>query len=110
MHPFALLSTVRLRLRALFRAGAERREFSEEVAFHIAMETARHVAAGMSPADARRAALIAFGGTDRAHEDRRDATGVRLVDDVAADIRYAVRWLRRAPAFTASALGLPRVP
>ena len=104
MHPYALLSTLRLRLRSLFRRRAEDEQFSEEVAFHLEMEMARHVAAGMSPRDARRTALIAFGGVDRVQEDRQDATGVRLFQDLGTDARYAMRWLRRSPAFTASAL------
>jgi putative ABC transport system permease protein len=104
MHPYALLSTLRVRLRSLFRAGAEETQFSEEIAFHVEMETERNVAKGMSPGQARRAAMIAFGGTDHMKENRRDATGVRLFQDTVTDVRYALRWLRRAPAFTSSAL------
>lgn len=104
MHPYALLAALRVRLRSLFRRRAESEQFGEEVSFHLEMETARNVAAGMSPGEARRAALLAFGGVARVREDRRDASGVRLLEDVGGDVRYAFRWLRRSPAFTATAL------
>ena len=104
MHPRAFLATVRIRLRALLLGGREARQFDDEMAFHLEMETRKNIAAGMPPAEARRAAILAFGGVERVREDRHDASGVRVLNDAMADLRYAVRWLRRSPAFTASAL------
>src|SRR5688500_10672689 len=103
-HPLALLATLRLRLRSLLGRHSEEAQYSEEVAFHLEMETARNVAAGMTPAAARRAAVLAFGGVERMREERRDATGTALLDDVIADSRFALRWLRRSPAFTGAVL------
>src|SRR5207248_3051877 len=49
--------------------------------------------------EARRAALLRFGGTQRFREETRDASGVVALDNLARDARFAVRRLRRAPAF-----------
>src|SRR4051812_19526788 len=65
------------------------------------METENNIRLGMSESEARRAALIAFGGIDRITEEHRDARGTRLIEDVFDDIRYAARSLSRAPAFVA---------
>src|SRR5690348_10725483 len=74
-------------------------ELSEEVRFHLDMETQKNVRAGMSPRDARRVALMAFGGVDRTVEAHRDARGARVIDDALADSRYAARALSRTPGF-----------
>ena len=104
MHPLSLLATVRGRLRALFRRDAVERRFTDEIRFHLEMETEQNVRRGMSPEDARRAAAIAFGGVERMREDHRDARGARLVEDAIADLRYAARWLARSRGFTTSAV------
>jgi predicted permease len=63
------------------------------------MEIAKNVKAGMSPPEARRVALVAFGGFDRAVEAHRDARGGRFIEDALADVRYAARALGRTPGF-----------
>ncbi|NIQ55788.1 MAG: hypothetical protein GWN71_21245, partial [Gammaproteobacteria bacterium] len=54
---------------------------------------------GLTPAEARREALVRFGGVERFKEDARDARGTRAVEDLAWDARYALRGLRRSPGF-----------
>ena len=71
----------------------------EEFEFHLAMETERLLASGISPREARRRALVAFGGLDRHREEMRDGRGSRLLADFAADVRYALRVMRRSPGF-----------
>lgn len=72
----------------------------DEFAFHVEMETAENVRQGMTEAEARRAALIRFGGTQRFREETRDARGSALLDNLARDARFAFRRLYRAPAFS----------
>lgn len=98
-HPRALVAAVRGRLRALFERERMDAELDDEMRFHLEMEIAKNVAAGLSAADARRAALIAFGGVDRAVEAHRDSRGTRVIEDAIADMRFAIRSLARAPGF-----------
>ena len=93
------------RLRELFRRrSGYAAEQDEEFAFHIAMETAENVRRGMSDGEARRAALLRFGGTQRFREETSDARGVVALDNLARDTRFALRRLRRAPAFAAGVI------
>lgn len=85
------------RLFAILRPGAAERRMREEFEFHVAMETGRLIADGRSPADARREALAAFGGVARYEEEMRDGRGARWFHDGVADLRYALRMLRRSP-------------
>jgi predicted permease len=83
----------------LFARDAVERELNEELRFHVEMEAEKNVRAGMSPAEARRAALLSLGGIDRTVESHRDARGARVVEDFIADVRYAARALGRTPGF-----------
>ena len=58
------------------------------------------MAQGLSARDAVRRARLEFGSPEKHDEDCRESRGLRLVDELAADLRYGVRQLRRAPAFT----------
>ena len=62
------------------------------------------VRTGVPVAEARRRAGVEFGGIDARKEDIREALGLRLVDEVTGDLRYAFRQLRRSPVFTAVAV------
>ncbi len=91
-------------LRALFRKAREDRELDAEVRFHVDMETEKNLRLGMDADEARRRALIAFGGTERMKEEVRAARWTRWIEDLLADARYAVRALARRPGFTAAAV------
>lgn len=86
-------------------AGRRRleREAAEELQFHIAQETEAHVARGMSPEEARRAALQALGGLTQTVERVRDVRALRI-DAAWRDLRHAVRALRAAKGYTVVAL------
>ena len=89
------------RLGALFRKERLEREMDEEMRFHLEMEARAQVAAGLSPDEARYAALRGFGGVDQAKEaSRRQRTAVWL-ENCLKDLRYAARTLGKNPGFTA---------
>ena len=58
----------------------------------------------MSPDEARRQALLKFGGVERVRESTRDEIRPALLEDSVRDLRHGARVLRRAPGFTAAAL------
>ena len=95
---------VRMAIRGLFRRGASERELSDELAFHIERQTTENVRAGMTPAQARRAALIEFGGVEAMKEECRETRKTNWLNDLAQDVRYAGRVLRNAPGFTVIAI------
>ncbi len=88
------------RLRSITGARSSESRMEEEFTFHVEMETKRLIEEqGLSPAEARRRALVAFGGMDSHREAMRDGRGARWFDDLGADIRYALRGMRRSPGF-----------
>jgi putative ABC transport system permease protein len=98
------ITTLLSRVRALFRRGAAERELNDELAFHIEMETRKNIDAGMSERDARRRALVSFGGVDAHKESLRDTRSFRWLEDALSDARYALRWLGRVRGFTVVAV------
>jgi putative ABC transport system permease protein len=87
----------------LFRRRRIEDDLSAEIQFHIETRARDLVARGMDPADARRTARIEFGSIERYKEEVRGARGLRLFDEVAADLIGGGRALRRAPGFTLAA-------
>src|SRR5262245_37604986 len=96
------------RLRSLWRNLVHKdeveRELHDEVAAYAALLADRKRAAGMSPAEARRAALVELGGVEQVEESAREARFGTLVESVWLDLRYAVRTLRRTPLFSLTAI------
>src|SRR6187549_3740860 len=88
---------------SLFRSRMER-DMDREMRFHVEVRADDLQRGGLSRAEAERRARAEFGDVVRWKEAGRDARGLRLVDDFGADVRYAVRILRRAPGFTAAAV------
>ncbi len=103
-----MLSIVRAglsRVRELFRRRSDvAAEQNEEFAFHVEMETAENIRRGLSEVEARRAALLRFGGTQRFREETGDARGIVAFDNLVRDTRFAFRRLKRAPAFAAGVI------
>lgn len=99
-----LLRGLMVRLRALMHREEADRELDEEILFHLEHETARHVAAGLAPGEARRRALAAFGGVQQTRETHREVRGIRPVEELMADVRFALRALYRSPALAGAAI------
>src|SRR6185295_9605840 len=78
---------------------------NEEIAFHVEQQTAKNIRAGMSEAEARRRALILFGGVEPFKERVRDQFRLAtLIRDFGRDVRIGVRLLGRAPGFATSVI------
>ena len=78
----------------------------EEIRFHLEQETTQNIAAGMSPVEARRQALIAFGGVERTRESLRRMGWSHHLETAFHDLRYAVRMLRKSPGVTLVIVGI----
>lgn len=92
------------RFRALFARDAVEREMNEELRFHFEMEAVKQERRGLSPDTARRKAAHTFGGVEAVKEAYRDARGVRPLENLLQDVRYARRSLRRSPGFALVAI------
>lgn len=85
----------RRRLRLLTQREQVERELDEELAFHMEMEVAKNLAAGMGQAEARRRAAIAFGGSSQHRERVRDARWLGGFHGFSPDFKLAIRMLRK---------------
>src|SRR5581483_1149154 len=94
-----LARVVSLRLRSVFRRDAVEQELDDELRDHLECQIAENVRQGMSPEEARYAALRAIGGVQYQKEQVRDTRGTRWLDDLTGDLRFALRSLRRARGF-----------
>ena len=92
------------RVRALVHPDRAARELDEEIGFHLEQETAKCIERGLSPEEARRRALLAFGGVARTRESHRDVRVVRWLANVLGDARFALRSLRRSPIIACAAI------
>ena len=74
-------------------------ELAEEMEAHLALSIEAKVAAGFSPDDARRAAIIESGGIEMAREAYQDQLRLPVAERMARTFRHAARGLRRNPGF-----------
>src|SRR5436305_13563232 len=89
-----------LRVRALFFRRQTEQDLQDELQFHLEMQarTNRH------SDEAQRQARVKFGSVDRVAEECRDARGISAIETIVKDLRFAIRMLRKSPAFTAVAV------
>ena len=74
-----------------------------EIEYHLERLAQDYIAQGIEPGEARRRALVDFGGPAQIQEDLRDVHRARWLADLRMDLVYAARTLRRSPGFLASA-------
>jgi predicted permease len=92
------------RLHHSVRPAAFEREMDAEMRQHVELETAERIRLGMAPGEARRTALLDFGGIARQKEVARGVRGFRWVHDFGQDLRFALRGIRRSPGASAAAI------
>jgi predicted permease len=89
-------------------ARADRGELEDrlddEIRFHVEQQIEKNRRAGMAPDEARRQALIRFGGVEQMRERTRDEFRAARIEKLARDVRYGLRSLRRNPGFSAMAV------
>jgi putative ABC transport system permease protein len=90
------------RIRALFRTSELDRDFEEELQSHVAMLTEDNLRRGLTPEEARRAALIRVGGAASLHERHREARGLPAFETLLHDLRFASRLFIKDRWFTAA--------
>jgi putative ABC transport system permease protein len=87
-----------------FRKSPRDREFDREIAFHIDQLTQAGIAQGLSPEEARRRAILEFGGREQVKQQVREVHTSPLLETIAFNFRAAVRFLRRSPSFSAAVI------
>lgn len=92
------------RLSAFFRKRALDRDLDAELAAHLEMAIEDNIARGLPPGEARRQALLHFGGVEQAKEQHREARGLMNLDILLQDLKYTLRTLGRDPGFTTVAV------
>ena len=93
-------SILRMRMRSLFRRSQVERELERELRFHLEQEIDEACSRGLSPDEARMAALRKIGGITQIQEECRDMRRTNVLENVSQDIRYAVRTLVKSAGFT----------
>ncbi len=101
-----ILEKFRLRLRSLFFRTRAERELEDEIRFHLEAQIAENVALGMSPHEARAAAIRALGGVPQIEEACRDTRATAAWEGFLRDLQHGARLLRKNPAYAASSIAV----
>src|SRR5579859_974414 len=93
-----------LKLQSLFRRDRSSQRLNDEFQFHLDQQIAENLGTGMSPAEARHAAMRSFGNATFLKEQTRDTWGWLWLEQMSQDLRYGFRSLRKSPLFTVVAV------
>jgi putative ABC transport system permease protein len=87
-----------------FRKNRREEVMDREIAFHIDELTKTNLSKGMSAEEARRQALIAFGGREQIKQQLREVNTSALLNSIAFNLKSAIRFLRRSPSFSVAVI------
>src|SRR6266446_10642421 len=90
--------------KSLFRKGVLDAQLDTELRFHIEKLVNDYIAEGMGPEEARRQAVLEFGGREQLKEELRDVYRVRVIESTLANFKSAVRFIRKSPTFSATVI------
>ncbi len=79
-------------------------ELDADIREHIERETQDNIERGMTPEEARYAAMRRFGNATRVKEETREVWSIVWLEQLIEDVRFGLRMLRKSPSFTAVAL------
>jgi hypothetical protein len=98
------LRALLLRFAGLFRNPQQGREFAEEIEGHLRAHIEDNLRLGMNAGEARRQALIKFGGMQQVKESYQQRGSLPMLETLWSDIRFAARTLRKNVGFTVVAV------
>ena len=98
------LERFRIAMQMLFRRQAETARLNDELQFHLEQQLKENIAQGLSPEEARTAALRTFGNPALIRDQSRSSWSWNWLEKFVRNLRYGVRTLTRSPGFALTAI------